>query len=172
MGRRYRRPECRLSPFRRQCQRQVYRRGGFTHATFTGTDRDNVLHAVNSRLILHAFQSGYVMRQFPVDSFRSVMRSSSALHCSFNSSNALCQTNGITSSTCSVSSIQATWCNAFSVVRLCFRLGAENWPVSRRPLRARLLVIWPGIVRSSRLLFCIDKPSADSLPEEYREVLT
>ena len=36
----------------------------------TGTDRDNVLHAVNSRLILHAFQSGYVMRQFPVDSFR------------------------------------------------------------------------------------------------------
>ncbi len=75
----------------------VYRRGGFTHATFTGTDRDNVLHAVDSRLILHAFQSGYVMRQFPVDSFRSGDAQFGATLL-FNSSNALCQTNGITSS--------------------------------------------------------------------------
>ncbi len=46
---------------------------------------------------------------------------------------------------------------------------AENWPVSRRPLRKA-----SGDLADCSFIpdsFCIDKPSADSLPEEYREVL-
>ncbi len=75
---------------------------------------------------------GWFFTRFSVamlcDSFQSmafapVTRSNSALVCSFNSSKALCQTNGICSSMCTVSSSQATWCSAFSVVKLCFRVG-------------------------------------------------
>ena len=74
----------------------------------TGTEEFSRLKAGDTIRVLGPLGNGFTVE---------------ALHCSFNSSNALCQTNGITSSTCSVSSIQATWCNAFSVVRLCFRVG-------------------------------------------------
>ncbi|MNT27975.1 hypothetical protein D3C72_1636300 [compost metagenome] len=55
--------------------------------------------------------------------FAPVMRSRSELHCSLSASKAFVQINGICTSICRVSSSHATWCNAFSVVRLCFSVG-------------------------------------------------
>ena len=57
-------------PFRGQRQRQVHRRGGFTHPTFAGADGNNIFDPVDARLIFYPLQRGNVMRQLPVNRLR------------------------------------------------------------------------------------------------------
>ncbi len=56
-------------PFCRQRKRQVNGGRRFTHSTLARADGDDVLHAVNARLIFHAFERGDAVAQLPVNRF-------------------------------------------------------------------------------------------------------